>query len=117
MLADPPPKHLLDTSDVNPSGAPPLCDKEEFAELIQEMVDDEAPRLFAIVQEYGDRVDAHVACWGMCFADHAVAVDTNGRTMIMRSAESAMRLLRGGPYDTPRLCWLSPEPAQWGENL
>jgi hypothetical protein len=111
MPADPP-KHQLDTSYVDPSNVPPLCDEAEFTELIQEMVDDEAPRLFAIVQEYGDRVDAHVAGWGMWFGDRAVAFDVDGGTMIMRSMESAMRLFRGGPHVRPRLCWTGPEPAQ-----
>lgn len=105
MPADPP-KHLLDTSYVDPSDVPPLCDEDEFAELIQEMVADEAPRLFAIVQEYGDRVDAHVAGWGMWFGDRAVAFDVDGGTMIMRSVDSAMRLFGADPYTTPRLCWL-----------
>lgn len=110
-----PPKHLLDTSDVDPSYLPPLCDETEFAELIDEMVTEEAPRLFAIVQEYGERVDAHVAVWGMCFADRAVAFDTDGRTLIMRSAESAMRLFRADPFHTPRLCWAGHAPAQHDE--
>lgn len=115
MLADPAPKHLLNTSHVNPSDVPPLCDEDEFNELIQEMVADEAPKLFAVVQEYGERVDAHVAGWGMWFGDHVVACNIDGRTMIMRSVESTMRLFRGGPYDTPRLCWAGQEPAQHDE--
>lgn len=111
MLADPPPKHLLNTSYVDPSNEPPLCDEAEFADLIREMVEDEAPRLFAIVQEYGERVDAHVAGWGMWFGDRAVAVDSDGGTMIMRSMESALRLFRGDPHIRPRLCWAAPAPA------
>lgn len=105
MLADTPPKHLLDTSDVDPSGTPPLCDETEFAKLIEEMVHDEAPQLFAIVHEYGDRVDAHVAAWGLHFGDRTVAFDGDGRTMVMQSVDSAMRLFRGDPHHTPRLCW------------
>lgn len=104
MLADPAPEHV-----------PPLCDEDEFTQLIEEMVADEAPRLFAIVQEYGERVDARVAGWGMSFGDHAVAVTPNGGAMVMRSAESTMRLFRGGPHHTARLCWAGPEPAQHDE--
>lgn len=99
------PKHLLDTSKVDPSSLPPLCDEPEFTALIQEMVDEEAPKLFAIVQEYGDRVDAAVAGWGLSFADRAVAFDNGGSALVLRSAESATRLLRGGPHVTSRLCW------------
>lgn len=108
------PKHLLDTTEIDPSGVPPLCDEPEFAQLIQEMVADEAPRLFAIVQEYGERVDAEVVGWGLSFVDRAVAFDTAGRTMVLRSAENATRLFRGGPYVRPRLCWAAPEAAQHG---
>ncbi|MGH3897610.1 MAG: hypothetical protein ACRDTA_05030 [Pseudonocardiaceae bacterium] len=32
----------------------PLCDEAEFTELIDEMVAEEAPRLFAVVQEYAN---------------------------------------------------------------
>lgn len=103
------PKHLLDTTEIDPYGLPPLCDEHEFVQLIQEMVTEEAPRLFAIVQEYGERVDAEVVGWGLSFADRAVAFDTTGRTMMLRTAENATRLFRRGPYVRPRLCWAAPE--------
>ena len=32
------------SADVNPDTLPPLCGEAEFAELIEEMVADEAPR-------------------------------------------------------------------------
>lgn len=38
------------------------------------MVTDEAPQLFAIIQEYGERVDGRIAAWGMSFDDHAEVV-------------------------------------------
>ena len=41
-----------------PEGLPPMCGTEEFAELMAEMVAEDAPRLFAVVQEFGERVDA-----------------------------------------------------------
>ncbi|HEX6355287.1 hypothetical protein [Actinophytocola sp.] len=110
MSADPP-RHLLDTSDVDPSTQPPLCDEQEFTELVRQMVNEAAPRLFAVVQEYGERVDAHVAGWGLWFGDRAVAVDVDGGMRIARSVESAMRLFRDGPYITSRLWWAGPVPA------
>jgi hypothetical protein len=109
VLADPP-KHLLDTPAV--WEMPPLCDEGEFAELIQDMVDDEAPRLFAIVQEYGERVDAVVAAWGMWFGDRVVAFSDDGGMLVLRSVENAMRMFRGGSDVTPRLCWAGLTPAQ-----
>jgi|SRR3990170_4568420 hypothetical protein len=99
------PKHLLDT---DPSTMPPLCDPDDFAALIQEMVDYETPRLFAIVHEYGDRVDAEVAGWGLCFADRAIAFNDEGVTVSMRSVENAVRLFQGGPNVTAHLCWPGP---------
>lgn len=108
MLTEQRPIHLSNAED--PPG--PLCDETEFADLIQEMVADEAPRLFAIVQEYGERVDARVAGWGMWFGNRAVAFDLTGRTMIMRSMASTMRLFRRAPHINPRLCWIGPEPAE-----
>lgn len=99
-------------SEPRPACLPePLCDETEFAELIEEMVADEAPRLFAIVQEYGERVDARLAGWGMWFGDRAVAFDVSGRTMIMSTVESTLRLFRANPLVTPRAYWTGPEPS------
>lgn len=53
-----------------------MCGEEEFARLMSEMVAAEAPRLFALVQEYGDRVDGRIAAWGMAFDDGAEVVGT-----------------------------------------
>lgn len=42
---------------------------------------DEVPRLFAVVQEYGKRVDGRIAAWGLAFEDCAevVRLDSVGR--------------------------------------
>lgn len=44
-------------SKVNPADLTPLCDEAEFAQEIAELVAEQAPRLFAVVQEYGERAD------------------------------------------------------------
>ncbi|MCA1671371.1 MAG: hypothetical protein LC799_03935 [Actinobacteria bacterium] len=44
-------------------GHAPLCGEAEFTELVGELVADEAPRLFAVVQEYGTRVDGRIVVW------------------------------------------------------
>ncbi len=44
---------------------------EEFAGFVVGLAQDVAPRLFAIVEEYGEREDAEVAAYGLAFADHA----------------------------------------------
>ncbi|WP_020663140.1 hypothetical protein [Amycolatopsis benzoatilytica] len=44
----------------DPAELPPLCGKPEFAAILDAMVAGEAPRLFAGVQEYGERVDGQI---------------------------------------------------------
>lgn len=88
---------------------PPLCDESEFAMLVADMVSDEAPRLFAIVHEYGVRVDGRIAAWGMAFSDHAevVSVEYNQR-MSLDDPDSARRLLGRGSHIQARLVWVTP---------
>ncbi|PRW62376.1 hypothetical protein CEP50_15875 [Actinopolyspora mortivallis] len=87
----------------------PLCDEPEFAELLTGLVADTAPTLFAVVQEYGSRIDARVAAWGLAFEDHAevVAVD---RTLHMRlrRPENALRRFTVRPHVRTRLVWFDP---------
>jgi hypothetical protein len=53
---------------------PPLGTEEDFAQLVAELVTNEAPRLFALVEEHGERADGWVIAWGMAFDDHAAVV-------------------------------------------
>ena len=53
--------------------------EEEFAQEVAELVADEAPRVFALVQEYGERIDGRVIAWGMAFDDHAEVVGVHRR--------------------------------------
>jgi hypothetical protein len=53
---------------------PPLGTEEEFTRLVAELVTDEAPRLFALVEEHGDRADGWILAWGMAFEDHVELV-------------------------------------------
>lgn len=111
MLAEPN-QHPLDVFVRDPSGLPPLCSEEEFAEILEGMVADEAPRLFAVVQEYGDRVDGRIAAWGMSFDDHADLVGVDGGVHLgVRALERAIRGFRVGTRITPRLVWVNPAAA------
>ncbi len=92
-------------------GRPPMCDEEMFASILDEMVADEAPRMFAIVQEYGERADARIAGWGMSFDDRAVAFDTEGTIMKLQAAENALRGFGFGSHIRPRLVWVDPSLA------
>ncbi len=87
----------------------PLCDEAEFAREVNELVADEAPRLFAVVHEYGERVDGCVAAWGLAFEDHVEVIGVGGRRrhVITRSPERAARAFRR-PHITTRLVWVTP---------
>jgi hypothetical protein len=104
--------HPLDALVNDPSGKAPLCDEAEFAEILDTMVADSAPRLFAIVQEYGDRVDAKCAAWGMAWDDR-IAVIGDGNTVHLGAPapEAVLRRFRFGTHITPRLVWVNPDAA------
>ncbi len=87
----------------------PICDEAEFAAILREMVTAGAPRVFAVVQEYGERSDGRIAAWGMAFAEHAevVAVD-GGLRMNVTSPENALRCFGRGETIRPRLVWFDP---------
>lgn len=76
------------------------------------MVADEAPRLFAVIQEYGERADGRIAAWGMAFEDHAAVVSVNGGTQLgLKAPESALRLFAFGKHISTRLVWFNPDAA------
>ncbi len=101
--------HPLDQLVTDPSGRKPLCSEPEFTAILARMATNEAPRLFAVVQEYGDRVDARIAAWGMAFADHAEVVSVGyERRMSLPTPENALCLFGFGSHIRARLVWLDP---------
>ncbi|WP_320067148.1 hypothetical protein [Micromonospora sp. RTGN7] len=67
--------------------------EEEFQQALVELVNDFAPRRFAICEEHGDRVDGEVFAWGLAFGDGALLCDdARSLTGRFRDAGSAMRL-------------------------
>lgn len=69
-----------------------LGTEEEFVTMLDELVADELPRVFALVEEYGERADGWIIAWGMAFEDHARLVNVGGGLSgDFRSAESARR--------------------------
>jgi hypothetical protein len=96
-------------AEVDPAALAPLCDEAEFTELIDELVAEQAPRLFAVVQEYGKRADGRIAAWGMAFADYAEVVGVvRGVHVSVCSPERATRACRRRPHITTRLVWVNP---------
>jgi hypothetical protein len=86
---------------------PHVCDEREFAAIMERMVADEALRLFAVVQEYGERVDAAIAAWGLAFPDHAEIMAHQLR-MNVRAPENALRLFTVGDHLRAHLVWFNP---------
>jgi hypothetical protein len=82
-------------------------DPAVFELLLAEIVANDPPRLFAVVQELGERVDARVAAWGMAFEDHAelVGVDRQMRASLGKP-EDALFLFRSGERIQARLVWV-----------
>ena len=98
--------------DVDPSTLAPLCGEAEFNELVDELVADEAPRLFAVMQVYGEQVDGRIAAWGMAFEDHSDVVGVDGSAwMGLPSPERAVRMFARRQHITARLVWVNPDPA------
>jgi hypothetical protein len=102
----------LDVMVNDPTGLPPLCGEERFAELQAKMAADEAPRLFAIFQEYGERVDTKIAGWGMAFDGHATAISTDRSVRLQLSEpEDALHAFNFGSHIRSKLVWVDPSLA------
>lgn len=98
-----------ETPEAGSSTLAPLCSQAEFAELVAELVADEAPRLFAVVQEYGERVDGRIAAWGMALEDRTAIVRVDGgAAMSLRSPERAVRVFSRHPDITAHVVWVHP---------
>ena len=109
--------HPLDQFIPDPSGLMPLSDEPGFAAILESVVADEAPRLFAIVQEYGERVDGRIAAWGMAFDDYAEVVSVSrGVRASLRTPEDALRLFNCGSHIRARLVWFNPDAATPSED-
>jgi hypothetical protein len=110
--------HPLDDFGPEPSDSTPLWDESQFAEILESMVADEAPRLFAIVQEYGNRFDGQIAAWGMAFADRVEVVSMEcGLWMSLLTPESALRPFHHGSDIRARLVWFNPGAATPAEEV
>ncbi|MGH3696170.1 MAG: hypothetical protein ACRDRX_19615 [Pseudonocardiaceae bacterium] len=102
---DPSGDELFEVQD--PSALSPLGSEEEFTAILDCLVADFAPRLFAVVQEYGDRVDARIAAWGIAFTDRADVISVDGTLrMHLQAPREALCCFGWGSHVTPRLVWV-----------
>lgn len=102
----------LDTVPPDPGDLSPLGDEREFAAMLEELVADEKPRLFAVVQEYGERVDGRIAAWGMAFADHTEVIFAEyDQRMSLSAPDRALHAFSQGSGIRARLMWIDPAVA------
>jgi hypothetical protein len=85
-----------------------LCDGPLFTKMIEIMVRDEAPRLFAVVQEYREDVDCRVAAWGMAFDERTEVVSLDGAIRSTAKDPRDMLHLFADDRVTPRIVWCDP---------
>jgi hypothetical protein len=97
-------------------GGMPGAAATDFMTLVAEMVADQAPRLFAVVLEFGDESEGRVAAWGMAFDDHAYMTTADGRNQYaLAEPENALRYVRRHPDITPHLVWTACSAPSHGQ--
>ncbi|MBB5957901.1 hypothetical protein FHS29_004509 [Saccharothrix tamanrassetensis] len=89
------------------SGHDTVWDEATSAQFLADLADEEAPRLFAVAVEYGERYDAHIAAYGMAFHDHAEVISTEGdfRASLHKPENALLYFTEGGDANA-RLLWL-----------
>jgi len=96
----------------DPAGMPPIGTEEEFAEAVAGMVTDSAPRLFAVVQEFGTRVDARIAGWGLAHEDHVDVIGVENSVHLGASQpEDTLRFYHRQDRITAHIVWPDPSDA------
>ncbi|SMD11144.1 hypothetical protein SAMN05661093_04747 [Kibdelosporangium aridum] len=89
-------------------GEPPPWVDATFTELMAEMVADQAPRVFAVVLEFGEQTDAQIIAWGMELDEGAYMTTLDGRNQYMLAdPENALMYVRRRSNTTPHLVWAS----------
>lgn len=87
----------------------PDSDDADFNTAVAEMVADQAPRVFAVVLEYGEQVEAEIAAWGMALDDYAYMTTADGKTQyLLAEPDNALRYVRNRTNITPHLVWATP---------
>jgi len=93
----------------DPADLAPICDEQEFTEILESIVADYAPGVFAVAQVYGDRSDGRVVAWGITFDDRVEVISVNGRRRMSLSApEEALRVYSTHEHTTAHLVWVTP---------
>jgi hypothetical protein len=84
-----------------------LFDDPKIVAEVQELVNDQAPRLFAVVRETFDPEDVQIAAWGMTTKTGVEVFPVHGGArMSLQSAETALIFFRAGGQAVPRVVWV-----------
>ncbi|MGW4109719.1 hypothetical protein ACWEFJ_02440 [Actinosynnema sp. NPDC004786] len=101
---------LVSDGDQGEGGEKPasLFDDPKIVGEVQELVDDQAPRLFAVVQEtFGPPEDLQIVAWGMTTKTGVEVVGVHsGARMGLQSAENALIFYRAGGRAILRIFWV-----------
>jgi hypothetical protein len=83
---------------------------DDYEAAVRELVNEFAPRRFAIFQDLGKRFDGRVAAWGITFDERIEIVDAQSSCrMSLASPETALRRYGRQPGVTARVIWIDPE--------
>lgn len=101
-----PSEHSTSDHDCPPDAG---ADVTDFTTLVAEMVADQAPRLFAVVVEFGGHIDGKIVAWGMALNEHTYMTTADGSNQyVLAGPNSALRYVRSHPETTPHLVWVTP---------
>jgi hypothetical protein len=79
---------------------------EEFDQAVASMVAATAPRLFAVVREYGTREDARIAGWGFAHESHTDVISVGNSVHLGASRpEDMLRYFHRRHLVTARIVW------------
>lgn len=82
----------------------------EFAREMNALVEESAPRMFAVVEETEDKQDGWVRAWGLAFEEDVVTMTPEFALVVHQSVTSARRFYQHGKRRIT-LRWLAPAVA------
>ncbi|ONI84274.1 hypothetical protein ALI144C_15550 [Actinosynnema sp. ALI-1.44] len=85
----------------------------DFNTMIAQIVTDQAPRVFAVVLEFGEQTDAEIVGWGLELDHGAYMVTADGRNQYaLAEPGNALRYLRNRSNVKPHLIWAKRTPGE-----
>ncbi|WP_231648402.1 hypothetical protein [Saccharothrix sp. NRRL B-16348] len=92
----------------------------EFADVMHLIAEEQAPRLFAIVEEHGEQEDGRVAGYGLAYSDHADVNSVEGDFhLVSQSPERARQIFELSARSRgvrTHLVWLAGAPEHTEEG-